>query len=285
MSPCIICFTLSVCNVAAPSLLAKACVQRRHLILAFQKVYARSPPGPTWKSSKLDWASSGSDLSNFEWAHERKPTQKSSWFFPELSQGQTYMHMQCRHGPFTNKNVYAMSPLEPCFPKSVCKVATFHCFELTMMCNVAMWPPPFQSQRNQIPLRCQRNLKIMSFSSYFVCSVAMRYLLWLEPCMQCRHVGGPASDMQCRHGRHATRFANSTLYAMSPCDAHAMSPLNLSQCIPDMQCRRLPLQKYEYMQCRRLTRRNALPICNVASSHIYSMVFKGCPQSLNHQSV
>jgi hypothetical protein len=150
-----------------------------------------------------------------------------------------------------------------------------------------MWPPSSQS----IIIRSHYDaiviLGLRWIASSFVCSVAMRYLLSIELCMQCRHVGGPRSDMQCRH---ATRFANSTLYAMSPPTLsqlciYAMSPPNLSQCIPDMQCRLLPLHKCEYMQCRRLTCRNALPICNVASSHIYSMVFKGGPQSLNHQSL
>ena len=226
-------------------------MQCRHLILAFQQMYARSPPGPTWKSLKLDWASSISDLSIFEWAHERKLTQTTQWIFSELSQGQAYMYMQCRHGPPTTTNIYAMSPPEPCVAKSVCKVATFLLFLWKVICNVAMWPPSSQS----IIIRSHYDaiviLGLRWIASSFVCSVAMRYLLSIELCMQCRHVGGPRSNMQCRH---ATRFANSTLYAMSPPTLsqlciYAMSPPNLSQCITDMQCRLLPyIYIYIYIQ-------------------------------------
>ena len=162
-------------------------MQCRHLILAFQQMYARSPPGPTWKSLKLDWASSISDLSIFEWAHERKLTQTTPWIFSELLQGQAYMYMQCRHGPPTSTNIYAMSPPEPCVAKSACKVATFlFLMEGDMQCRHVT--PVISIQRNQIPLRCQRNLKITLDCLIF--------------CMQCRH---------------AIPLVNWTVYAMSPC--------------------------------------------------------------------
>ena len=162
-------------------------MQCRHLIIAFQQMYARSPPGPTWKSLKLDWASSISNLSIFEWAHERKLTQTTPWIFSELLQGQAYMYMQCRHGPPTTTNIYAMSPPEPCVAKSACKVATFlFLMEGDMQCRHVT--PVISIQRNQIPLRCQRNLKITLDCLIF--------------CMQCRH---------------AIPLVNWTVYAMSPC--------------------------------------------------------------------
>ena len=123
-------------------------------------------------------------------------------------------------------HVYAMSPWTTHNYKHICNVApwTLRCkkcmqgrhfsfFKWKVICNVAMWPPSSQS----IIIRSHYDaiviLGLRWIASSFVCSVAMRYLLSIELCMQCRHVGGPRSDMQCRH---AIRFANSTLYAMSP---------------------------------------------------------------------
>ena len=98
------------------------------------------------------------------------------WICSEVLQGQAYMHMQCRHGPFINKNIYAMSPSVPCAPNLICNVAPCHlrsdkgmqCRHVTSAISIG---------RNQSPLRSERNLKIMIFSSYLLCSVAMRYLL------------------------------------------------------------------------------------------------------------
>ena len=166
-----------------------------------------------------------------------------------------------------------MSPWTTHNYKHICNVApwTLRCkkcmqgrhfsfFKWKVICNVAMWPPVISIHHNQIPLRCHCNLKITMDCFIF--------------CMQCRH---------------AIPLANRTVYAVSPSGwpnkwyAVAMRP-GLPT-VHSMQCRPPPFHSYAYMQCRRLTCRNALPICNVASSHIYSMMFKGGPQSLNHQSV
>ena len=128
MSPCIICFTLSVCNVATPSLLAKTvcnvatwsllsnkCMQGRHLALP-----------------ENHWNGSGLHLSLiYQFLNE---LMKENWhkqhngFFSELSQGQAYMYMQCRHGPPTTTNIYAMSPPEPCVAKKCMQGRNFSFF-------------------------------------------------------------------------------------------------------------------------------------------------------------
>ena len=187
MSPCIICFTLNVCNVATPfllantvcnvatcSLLSNKCMQGRHLA-----------------SPENRWNWTGLHLSLiYQFLNE---LMKENWhkqhhgFFSELLQSQAYMYMQCRHGPPTNTNIYAMSPPEPCVAKSACKVATFlFLMEGDMQCRHVT--PVISIQRNQIPLRCQRNLKITLDCLIF--------------CMQCRH---------------AIPLVNWTVYAMSPC--------------------------------------------------------------------
>ena len=121
--------------------------------------------------------------------------------------------------------------------------------------------PVISIHRNQIPLRCHRNPRI-----------TMDCLIF---CMQCRHAIPLAN--QNRVCSVAMWMAQQVICSV------AMRP-GLPT-VHSMQCRPPPFHSYAYMQCRRLTCRNALPICIVASSHVYSMMFKGGPQSLNHRSL
>ena len=163
----------TVCNVATPSLLAKECMQCRHPILASQKVYAMSPPDPclpksvckvaTWPYLKIVETGLG-----FIWLWSIK-FWMSSWkktdtthtmvFFQNyhnvkhacicnvaMDNSQIKTYMQCRHLPLAFQTEYAMSPPATCAP--------------TRVCNVAMWPLPFQTDCNQIPLQSDCNLKI-----------------------------------------------------------------------------------------------------------------------------
>ena len=121
--------------------------------------------------------------------------------------------------------------------------------------------PVISISHNQIPLRCHRNPRI-----------TMDCLIF---CMQCRHAIPLAN--QNRVCSVAMWMAQQVICSV------AMRP-GLPT-VHSMQCRPPPFHSYAYMQCRRLTCRNALPICIVASSHVYSMMFKGGPQSLNHRSL
>ena len=168
--------------------------------LCWPKRYAMSPPDPcfptnvckvaTWPYLKIVETGLGFIYLwsiNFWMSSWKKTDTNNTMDVSELSQGQAYMYMQCRHGPPTNTNIYAMSPPEPCVAKSACKVATFlFLMEGDMQCRHVT--PVISIQRNQIPLRCQRNLKITLDCLIF--------------CMQCRH---------------AIPLVNWTVYAMSPC--------------------------------------------------------------------
>ena len=158
--------------------------------LCWPKRYAMSPPVPcfptnvckvaTWPYLEIVETGLGFIYLwsiNFWMSSWKKTDTNNTMDVSELSQGQAYMYMQCRHRPPTSTNIYAMSPPEPCFAKSVCKVATFLFFEWKVMCNVAMWPPSFQSSVIRSHYAASVILGLRGIASYFVCSVAMWYLL------------------------------------------------------------------------------------------------------------
>ena len=146
---------------------------------------------------------------------------------------QTYM--QCRPLNLALQKVYARSPL------------FFFLMEGDMQCRHVT--PVISIHRNQIPLRCHRNPRI-----------TMDCLIF---CMQCRHAIPLAN--QNRVCSVAMWMAQQVICSV------AMRP-GLPT-VHSMQCRPPPFHSYAYMQCRRLTCRNALPICNVASSHIYIYIY------------
>ena len=186
MSPCIICFTLSVCNVATPSLLAKAvcnvatwsllcnkCMQGRHLAL----------PENRWNWTGLHLSLIYQFLNELMKENWHKQHNGCFWIITRSS-----IH------------VYAMSPWTTHKYKHICNVVpwTLRCKKCMQGCHFFFLmegdmqcrhvTPVISIQRNQIPLRCQRNLKITLDCLIF--------------CMQCRH---------------AIPLVNWTVYAMSPC--------------------------------------------------------------------
>ena len=165
-----------------------------------------------------------------------------------------------------------------------------------------MWPPSSQSIAIRSHYDAIVILRLRWIASSFVCSVAMRYLLPIKTVYAVSPCGWPNKwyavspcDPVCQQYtlcNVAMRCAWSTvtdvhlgsMFVWSTivvCISHqpwelarfttgtaclcAMSPVIVTLKQKYMQCRCLPFHSYAYMQCRRLTCRNAFKICNVAA--------------------